>query len=170
MKKLVMFILFFLLIPAMAHAQSSKDIIRIFQEESKRFDVPVILLLAIAKTESNYNPWALNIAGKGYQPKSKNEAVNILKNNRKKSFDVGIMQINSWWLRKYNIPYEVALDPRINIMLGAYIMAHNMESKGGLNWKSIGAYHSPNQKRQINYFNKVRKNILHMEQVLIGEK
>lgn len=171
MKKIfLLFAAVLLFYPYQSRAENNQNIIQIFQEESKRFNVPVILLLAIAKTESNYNPWAINIAGKGYHPKTKQEAINILKRNNKKSFDVGIMQINSWWLRKYNIPYELALDPKINIMLGAYIMAHNMEHKGGLNWKSIGAYHSPNLSRQIRYFNKIKQNILYMEKVLIGEK
>lgn len=167
---LCLLITFSLFLPE-AYAKTPEELLDHFQEESKRFDVPMLVLMAIARAESKFNPWALNIAGKSYHPKSKEEALAILKKNRRKSYDVGIMQVNSWWLKKFNLPDSLAIEPEINIMIGAYILNHEINKRGGkLSWQAIGAYHSPSYKRQVRYYRQINKNLKYFEKILVGEK
>ncbi len=170
-KWLICLLIAFSLCLSQARASTPEKLLSHFQEEAKRFDVPLLVLMAIAKTESKFNPWALNIAGKSYQPKTKEEALAILKKNRKKSYDVGIMQVNSWWLKKFNLPDSLAIEPSINIMMGAYILNHEISKRGGkLSWQAIGAYHSPTYRRQLNYYRQINKSLKYFEKVLVGEK
>lgn len=134
-------------------------------EYGKVFDVPVPLLLAISKQESSFNPHAVNVAGRSYFPTTQAEASTIAKKAQRqgKSFDVGIMQVNSWWLRRYSIDVESALDPRINILLGTFILSEEIRRAGGINWKSVGAYHSPRQSRQKTYAKSILKQLASLD-------
>lgn len=164
MKILYSKLLFLLLInycvfsPAFAHALSTH-----FDFASNKYQVPKELLMAIAKTESNFNLWAINVRGKSYFPKSKAEALRIAKDafQKRKSFDVGLMQINVWWLKKYNISLETALEPQNNIILGAFILKYEI-SRHGLNWKAVASYHTPvskNPQRGKRYASMVIRNL-----------
>jgi soluble lytic murein transglycosylase-like protein len=100
------------------------------------------LLYAIAKTESGLNPNAIN-------------------RNKNKSYDVGIMQINSMWfskLQKYGISEQQLFDPCTNIQVGAWILAQNMNRLGN-SWNAVGAYNSGKSDRRLGYALKVYKNI-----------
>lgn len=101
--------------------------------------------------ESGEKPWAVNIAGKSYSPDSKEAALALLESRGKgKSYDVGLMQVNVQWLRKLNISPAVAIEPVNNAWLGVWILAHAIREHG-LNWKAVGAYHSPTPARQQRY-------------------
>ncbi len=123
-----------------------------FYGPCQEFKIPLPLAMAIAKHESGFNPWAINIAGKGFLPISKREALALIKHaqQRKKSFDVGLMQINNWWLNRLHIAPEIALLPQNNIRLGLWILAQEIQ-RYGFNWQAVGAYHSPHKKRQQLY-------------------
>ena len=159
------FIVFLLLVftvltPNMAGAKTMLDD---FIFAGKHYDIAPQLLVAIAKTETSLNPWAVNVQGKGYFPKSKQEALKIARKayNERKSFDVGIMQINVWWLRKYGISLETAIEPQNNIIIGAFILKNEI-NKHGLNWKAVASYHTPvhrNPTRGKYYAAKVVKNL-----------
>lgn len=90
-------------------------------------------LAAIVKTESNFNPLAINI-NKGYrlerQPKTKVEAVVtaewLIKNNY--NIDVGLGQVNSANLTKTKLSVEGAFDPCKNLAAAATILKWNYES------------------------------------------
>lgn len=110
-----------------------------------RYNVPVRLMKAIIEKESRYHIWAINIQGKGYFLRSKEEAVKLIYDNLGKSFDVGIMQINVQWLRKFGIKPEDALEPIVNILLGVWIMNENLIAYGPT-WKAVAAYHTPPSK------------------------
>lgn len=134
-----------------------------FDFASKKYQVSCELLLAIAKTESNFSPFAVNIQGKGYFPKSKEEALTLAKHALQagKSFDVGLMQINVWWLKRYNISLETALDPQNNIILGAFVLKNEI-NRYGLNWKAIASYHTPiakNPERAQKYAHMILQNL-----------
>lgn len=98
-----------------------------FQKASDRYSVPIGLLYAIARVESNFNPSAIN-------------------RNTNGSTDYGIMQINSRWFGTLEkdfgiLPRHVAGDTCTNIHVGAWILATNFWQKGR-DWNSVGAYNA----------------------------
>ncbi len=115
-----------------------------FVDPCSNYNVPIALALAIARQESGTRPWVINVAGKSYFPESRSEAYAIADQayNAGQSFDVGIMQINSYWLKKYRIAIEEVLEPQKNIAMGVWILAREIQ-RYGLTWQAIGAYHTP---------------------------
>jgi len=106
------------------------------------YGVNVHLLYAIAKTESNLNPNAMN-------------------RNKNGSYDIGMMQINSSWLptlRKHGISEEQLKDPCISLQVGAWILAQNM-ARMGTTWEAVGAYNARTPALRIKYAHKVYKNL-----------
>jgi soluble lytic murein transglycosylase-like protein len=113
-----------------------------FKAAADAYNVPVLLLLAICDQESGYKPWALNIAGKSFFPESRESALTVLKENYQPSYDVGLMQINSYWIRRLKLRVHDVFEPKINIHIAAYILDECFRSYG-LGWKALGAYHHP---------------------------
>jgi hypothetical protein len=115
--------------------------------------IPQPLLLAIARVESNLYPWTLNIEGRSFRFDSKEEALLKAQEARVagRSFDVGLMQVNDWWLRKYGLPLEAALDPLTNIYIGGWILKQELDRHGGDLRAAVGAYHSPKPARAERY-------------------
>jgi soluble lytic murein transglycosylase-like protein len=114
-----------------------------WDEAAQRYGVNPYLLYAIAKTESNLNPFAIN------------------RNNKDGSYDIGIMQINSRWLptlRKYGIEEAQLWDACFNIHVGAWVLAENMRRMGN-SWEAVGAYNARNAGLRIKYARKVYRNI-----------
>ena len=111
-----------------------------FDLASKTYDVPVEILKAIAKVESNNNDLAINV-------------------NKNGTRDIGKMQINSIWLtelEKHNIDENDLLDPCQNILVGAWILRRSID-KYGFNWKGIAAYHSATPALNLRYAWKIYK-------------
>jgi hypothetical protein len=115
-------------------------------------EAPPALLEAIARQESGHNPLAINVAGKDHYPGSREEAMKIIRQAQAagKSFDVGLFQVNSWWIERYRIPPESLLDPIINRQWGIFILSQEV-ARHGLNWKAVGKYHSPDMERGRRY-------------------
>ena len=115
-------------------------------------DAPPALLEAIGRQESGMNPLAVNVAGKEHYPDSREEAMRIIRQAQAagKSFDVGLYQINSWWMDRYGIPPESLLDPAINRQWGLFILSQEL-ARHGLNWQAVGKYHSPDAERGRRY-------------------
>lgn len=160
---MIVFFIFFILggilvFTSPAHASGGTDA---FSAASTRYRIPKPLLLAIAQQESSLKPWVVNIAGKDFHPRSREEALRLIHaaRSRKLSHDIGIMQINNWWLDRLRISPETALDPPNNVMLGAWILAQEIQ-RHGYNWKAVGAYHSPNRSRQVAYAHAVHKHYM----------
>ena len=143
--KLILFLLAFLFLTAPALAD-------VFDAPCSRYGVPKRLVRAIAKTESGLDPWCVNVGGKTYRPGSRASALTIIRqaHARGLSHDIGLMQINNWWLKHLRISPEVALEPRNNAMLGVWILANEIR-RHGCNWTAVGAYHSPTPARQRMY-------------------
>ena len=122
----------------------------------KAADMPPALLNAIGLQESGMNPLAVNVTGKDYYPASREEAIKIIQEAQAagKSFDVGMYQINSWWMERYSISPESLLDPEINRQWGMFILSQEI-ARHGLNWKAVGKYHSPDVERGRRYAWKV---------------
>ncbi len=81
-----------------------------FFDAGKRYGVDPYLLVAIASVESGFNPRAIN-------------------RNKNCSIDYGIMQINSYWLKKYKIPTSWVWEPCYNIHFGAMVLKRCMDRK-----------------------------------------
>lgn len=113
---------------------------------------PAPLVDAIARQESGLNPLAVNIAGKSYYPITREDAEQLIRKAiaAGQSFDVGKLQINSWWMERLGIDPFSLLDPAINERWGKWILAEEI-TRHGLNWKAVGKYHSPDPERGRQY-------------------
>ncbi|MBQ4133450.1 MAG: lytic transglycosylase domain-containing protein, partial [Desulfovibrionaceae bacterium] len=85
-----------------------------------------------------------NVTGKSFMPNSKEDALAVANQawEAGKSFDVGLMQINSQWLRRFSLTPEYVLDPERNIIIGTWILAQEIK-RFGLGWKAVASYHTP---------------------------
>lgn len=145
MKKITLrFILLFLVLtvcnPLNAFSEegsnySDKDLKNIycFEEAGREYNISPLLLWAIAKTETDFNPTAVN------------------RKNADGSIDVGMMQINSYWAEKLGEEFwQAQEDPCYNIRSGAYVLANCFE-RYGKNWVGIGCYNASTTSKQIRY-------------------
>lgn len=149
--------MFFCVGPAFAEDNQTQDFAPMFSEVAEHWQIPENWTVAIAKAESNMKPWALNIDGESFFFKTKDEAMEAAQValDAGRSFDCGLMQVNSFWLKKYDIPLEAIFDPLANIYMGGFILKGEIK-RHGLNAKAIGAYHSPNPDRARAYANMVK--------------
>ena len=103
-----------------------------FDEAGEQYGINPLILKAIAKVESNFNPAALN-------------------RNTNGTYDFGLMQINSSWARTLGLERWNALgDACYNTMTGAWILANCM-NKYGYSWKAIGCYNSQTPGKRDKY-------------------
>lgn len=116
----------------------------LFDAPCAKYQVPKVLALAIARQESGCHPWILNISGTDVRPRTKEEALRYAAwaLQAGHSFDVGVMQVNSYWIRKYGWPLDLVLDPENNVKIGVWILAQEIQ-RHGLNWKAVAYYHTP---------------------------
>lgn len=119
-------------------------LVPLFDAPCAKYGVPRPLALAIACQESGLRPWIVNVSGRDVRPRSKEEALAVARAALRAgcSFDVGVMQVNVYWIRKYRIPLDVALDPHANVQIGVWILAREIR-RHGLNWKAVAYYHTP---------------------------
>ncbi len=96
--------------------------------ECKHNEVPVKIVQAIIKEESNKNPLSINVNKDGkslisYSPKTKEKAKQLAKFWIDKGYtvDIGLMQLNSANFDNYNITIEKALNPCKNIKVASSI-------------------------------------------------
>lgn len=139
----------------------------LFVVPCSKWGVPPALAIAIAYQESRMYPWAVNIAGKSFRPSSREEALALLRQAAAQghSFDVGMMQVNSYWLRKYGLSLETVLEPQSNVVLGVWILAQEI-GRHGLNWKAVASYHTPlerNPERGRKYASSVLAHLKRMQ-------
>jgi len=114
-----------------------------FKSISKKYNVPFALLKAIALTE-NYK----------FSNKEK-------MNNKNKTVDYGLMQINSLWLKKLNIKKRDIVKPAVNIGVAALII-NDLISKYGYSWDTIGKYHSYTPKHKKKWLKKIKQNMRYL--------
>ena len=135
-----------------AMGTEQENLIKPFEEACFGKNIPPKVPLAIAKHESGLNPYAVNVAGTGYMPDSKEEALEIMRAAEATgaSYDVGLMQINNQWFSRLRVTPESLLEPDKNIEIGVKILAGEF-AKHGKNWTAVGYYHSPSKSRGIAY-------------------
>lgn len=109
-----------------------------FDVAASRYGMPSVLLQAISRVESAGNPHALN-------------------RNKDGSFDIGHMQINSRWLPKlshFGISRDQLWDPCTNTLVGAWILAQNVQ-RIGYSWNAVGAYNAASPEKRDRYARKI---------------
>ncbi|KVD99669.1 hypothetical protein WI91_02420 [Burkholderia vietnamiensis] len=105
--------------------------------------VDVRLVRGIAQVESGMRPTITNTNGNG-------------------SIDVGLMQINSWWLptlARYGIHEQDLYDACTNAYIGTWILAKNIRQLG-LTWEAIGAYNATSPDKRLVYARKVYRAVM----------
>ena len=134
--------------------RESRKCSSMFAYFEKRYNIPKDTLYSISlqetqKAHSQHNiglvwPWTVNIEGKGWHFKNKNEAIKFVyaqMANGKKSIDVGCMQINLKYHPDAFVSVEQAFSPRKNIAYAAKLLKDNYNQIGSWD-KAIGKYHS----------------------------
>jgi len=111
-----------------------------FKKYSKMYNIPFLLLKAIALTENS----PLN--------------AHLVCENKNKSKDLGLMQINTIHLNEMGIKPKHLLNPDINIHVAAILLS-DLIKKYGYSWDSIGKYHSRTMKHKRKWVKKVKKHI-----------
>jgi soluble lytic murein transglycosylase-like protein len=112
-----------------------------FLKAANKYDIPFILLKAIALTENS------------------KYITKIKRKNKNKTKDFGLMQINTIWLKEFNLTKEKLLNTEINIMTAARIL-HNIIKTYGYNWDAIGRYHSSTKKYKNKWIRRTKDNII----------
>ncbi|MBI5790430.1 MAG: lytic transglycosylase domain-containing protein [Rhodocyclales bacterium] len=99
-----------------------------WDDAAARYGVSPHLLYAVARAESDLNP----------------SAVNLTHRARTKTYDIGLMQINSSHLptlARFGIAERDLYEPCTNIMVGAWLLAGQF-SRQGVSWDAVGAYNA----------------------------
>lgn len=146
------------------------DIMPAVNEVAEKTGISNWLLLSIAKVESDFRPYAVNVAGRVFYPKDQDEAKAIIEQalTDGKSFDVGLMQINSFWFRRYELHPSVGLDLNTNLYLAAAILKYELD-RNGYRWDSVGLYHSKTERRAENYAEVVAHYARYYREILENE-
>ncbi len=141
---------------------------KIIKKTEINLKIPENLLLSIALTESGRKvdnnffpwPWSINVKGKGYFLKNKQQLISFAKNNLEKkikNFDLGCMQINYYYHgHKFNNVTEM-VEPESNVLWsGKFLVSLKKKHK---TWdEAISRYHSNTKWRKKQYLAKVMNN------------
>jgi len=111
-----------------------------FENAAKVYGVEADLLRSIAWRESKFNPQAHNTK------------------NATPTEDIGIMQINSWWLDKltsFSITRSDLWEPCTNIHVGAWILSHEL-ARHSDTWTAVGYYNAKTKWKRDRYSDGVK--------------
>ncbi len=103
-----------------------------YEEAGLEYNINPVLLQVISKTESNLNQMAINTNPNGTQ-------------------DIGLMQINSSWVKSLNLDADLLLsDPCYNLKTGAEILSKCIDQYGYA-WEAIGCYNAASEDKRVKY-------------------
>jgi len=143
--------------PNTVQAAARHELLEIISNAEKEHNIPKGLLLAVAKTESNLEEYALNISGRSRFFKDKDTALKTIRcalDEGITNIDIGAAQINYKWHGHKFSSIEDMLSPEINIKYAAKLLAKLKQQHG--NWhKAIRIYHSSKPKHHRQYSRKV---------------
>jgi len=120
-----------------------------FERAAERYQVPEVLLRAIAQQESGGNSRAINQNADG-------------------SYDIGLMQINTFWLptlARHGIAAQHLYDPCVNTLVGAWILSKAF-ARLGYNTQGLGAYNARSPEKREQY---ARQILRRAERLLAAE-
>ena len=115
-------------------------------------DVHPDTLQAVARVESQFNPYAIGVV-KGAlprQPRSMAEAGEAAKrlHAQGRNCSMGLMQVNRYNLKSYGLDYRTVFDPCTNVRTGAAILSDCFKRAGGRGQtdlqKAFSCYYSGN--------------------------
>ncbi len=132
----------------LANIRTNDEVLKCFDDASKRYNVPREILWSIASVESKFKYNAINKNSNG-------------------TYDLGMMQVNTIWknqLLKIGITENMLFDPCQNIYVGTWILAQNIK-KYGYGWEAIQRYNG--RDTQLKYAHKVYKMIVQYNPKLI---
>lgn len=117
-------------------------------EAAVAFHVPAVVILSIMAVEGGKN--------------------GMITKNKNGSEDLGVMQINSSWLKSLK-PYHISKEdlqnnPCQNVRVGTWILAHHMADKSG--WQGIADYHSKTKKYNLAYQQKLQTHFYRINAVI----
>ncbi len=161
------------LIVNLAHSQEAGDNIdRLRCEElarraEEKYQLPKNILLSIARVESGYGkvdgitrswPWTLNAGGNSAYFETKVDAIKDL--NAKlhrgvRNIDLGCMQINYKWHKKFFKSVNEMMEPFDNVDYGARFLKKLYQRHGSWD-RAIKYYHSKKSKYNKSYLRKVK--------------
>lgn len=125
-----------------------------FEQAADYYQVPELLLRAIAHHESGMQPHRVHV-------------------NKSGSKDIGLMQINEMWLpelAEQGIYRKDLYDGCVSVFAGAWILAQNLRRAQGDVWVAVGAYNagwkdSPaRRKRKAKYVGHIQRWIERLQQ------
>jgi hypothetical protein len=135
------------------------------EKYSKELNLPNKLLTSISLVESGIKreknifrpwPWTLNVSGKPIYFNNKTEILKYLKENidKKKSIDIGCMQINARYHLKNFLSLSQIVDPEENVKYAAGFLLRLYKEHRSWN-EAISRYHSSIPIRKKKYLKKV---------------
>jgi hypothetical protein len=146
-----------LLSPNAGYAATRGELLELISNAEKEHNIPKGLLLAVAKTESNLEVYALNINGRSHFSKDKDTALETINRALDKgitNIDIGTAQINYKWHGHKFSSIEDMLSPEVNIKYAAKLLFKLKQEHG--NWhQAIRLYHSSKPKHHRQYSRKV---------------
>jgi len=177
LKTLVFLLLFFLSIPTEAS---------IFDEAEKETGIPVEVLEAVARTESGFRPYSFAVWS--YQPlpildlycqkrrlikgrflyngcyfRDRKGAENflsfLLSSHYIDNFSIGLMQVNSVWLKSLGVSPHTLLDPEMNVIVGALILKLYLELENFDYAKALSRYYGKRDGIAWKYVERVVKHL-----------
>lgn len=168
--KIKFFLFIFLFLSFLTNYSFAKDDIcsEIINKTEIDLKIPENLLLSIALTESGRKvdnkffpwPWAVNVKGKGYFLKNKQQLVSFANYNLKKkikNFDLGCMQINYYYHGHKFKNIANMIEPKINVSWAGKFLI-NLKAKHKTWDEAISRYHSNTKWRKKQYLAKVMNN------------
>ena len=164
------FLFIFIFLNFLTSYSFAKDDIcsEIIKQTEIELKIPENLLLSIALTESGRKvgnnffpwPWSINVKGKGYFLKNKQQLISFAKNNLEKkikNFDLGCMQINYYYHGHKFKNITNMIEPKTNVTwAGKFLISLKAKHK---TWdEAISRYHSNTKWRKKQYLAKVMNN------------